>query len=385
MGGAEKRFSKLLHFWSQQSIDVSVVESKPSLLCGLEKFREHRLLSTLSLPGHRGWFSVYFEWLLWMIKGCIFCLGIGGKENYDVIITSNNNIPNIIPGYFISRIRKIPLCVIVHHIEGLIFDNAGMARVYSTSRFRGFGRLLSVVRVFAVFVITTILRKAEICIAVSRSTAKILISFGVPRCRVHVSGNGVDIEYIDSFPAPQEKIYDAVFVGRISKEKGVYDLIDVWFTITGKKKDAKLVIIGSGPELHNIRETVRKRKLVDNVEVKGPCTDSEMYRLIKSSRLFIFPSLFEGWGLAVAEALACGLPVICYDIPSLREVFGKCKSVFFTPIKDLDALQLAIINLLERKDFQDLAIDAKSYVEKFSWKDISRRDLDIIHSRVYKL
>jgi len=90
-----------------------------------------------------------------------------------------------------------------------------------------------------------------------------------------------------------------------------------------------LAVIGEGPELENLKFKVQELGFECNVKVFGGVPDHKMYKILCESKIFIFPSRFEGWGLAVAEALACSLPVVCYKIPALKEVFGGCKSVFF--------------------------------------------------------
>jgi glycosyltransferase involved in cell wall biosynthesis len=109
----------------------------------------------------------------------------------------------------------------------------------------------------------------------------------------------------------------------------------------------------------------------------GPCGDDELFRLMKSSKVFILPSLFEGWGISIAEALACGLPVICYDIPAVREVFGACKSVFLVPAKNINKLTSTILEVMNA-NIKELAIFSKEYVKSFSWNAVALKDLKII-------
>jgi glycosyltransferase involved in cell wall biosynthesis len=117
--------------------------------------------------------------------------------------------------------------------------------------------------------------------------------------------------------------------------------------------------------------------LGDNVLIRGRCDDLELYTLLKSSRVFIFPSLFEGWGIAAAEALACGVPVVAYDIPALREIFGKCESVFLVPVGDVDGLTWAVLKVLslENGKYSKIAVD---YARRFEWHKVAMIDLEAI-------
>ena len=116
------------------------------------------------------------------------------------------------------------------------------------------------------------------------------------------------------------------------------------------------------------------------VLLHGKCSDFELYSLLKSSKIFIFPSVFEGWGLAVAEALACSLPVVAYDIPALRENFGKCQSVFFIRPKNLRELSLMVLELLNlsRKKRVRLGEKSRIFSRKFSWETVAEKDLEAL-------
>ncbi|MCD6445585.1 glycosyltransferase, partial [Candidatus Bathyarchaeota archaeon] len=100
-----------------------------------------------------------------------------------------------------------------------------------------------------------------------------------------------------------------------------------------------------------------------------------------SSKIFIFPSVFEGWGIAVAEALACGLLVIAYNIPALKENFGSCESVFLVPVGNLEKMihtTLSLLNLTEEK-FKELSEVSKKHVKKFGChRKIAEKDLEIL-------
>jgi len=381
VGGAEKRFVETLKILKREKeIEITVIEPKPSLSARFGvRCETHELSSPISaLRG--GWLGIYVEWILWILRTCITCLPIVHGQKYDVILAPNNTAPNLIPAYFVHYVSHLPLCVVVHHIDLISPDaHSNFFMVYHTYRETGFGKFTSFLKALAFLVILAVLRRCDVCITVSNSTARALVNNGVPKERVYVNGNGVNIRYIDSFKFQGGKSYDGVFVGRISREKGVFDLVATWRRIVDMKSDARLLVIGSGPDIHAVSRLVKELSLERNVMIKGRCTDKEMYTLIKASKVFVFPSVFEGWGLAVAEALACGLPVVCYDIPALREVFGKCRSVFLTPTRDIEKLAVTILEVLDMNETRKLAEASKPYIKRFNWKRVAMRDLQIIN------
>jgi glycosyltransferase involved in cell wall biosynthesis len=229
--------------------------------------------------------------------------------------------------------------------------------------------------------ILAFLKRSDICITVSNYTAKVLFKNGIEPRKVAVSGNGIDIELIERIKAGR-KLYDGVFVGRVSTEKGVFDLVKVWKQIILNRPESELLIIGTGPDLTKMSELTKNSKLVSHIILKGSCSDNELYSSLKASRIFAFPSMFEGWGLAVGEALACGLPVVCYDIPALREIFGRCRSVCFVPTGDTERFAKAVEKILQDDNFDELETISKEYVKSFTWKRVALEDMRIIRNLI---
>jgi len=218
---------------------------------------------------------------------------------------------------------------------------------------------------------------------VSKFTADVLRNYGVCGNKIRVSGNSIDHELIERInPATSAKAYDGVFVGRISKEKGIFDLLEIWRIVKRAKPDARLLIVGSGLEMPSLKEGIKATGLEENITVDDHCPDERLYRLMKSCRVFIFPSLFEGWGIATAEALACGLPVVSYDIPAIREIFGKCETVFLVKVKDIMGMASTILSVIDSgaSEFLSFQSTSKEHVKKFSWTDVARTDLEALVS-----
>jgi glycosyltransferase involved in cell wall biosynthesis len=195
------------------------------------------------------------------------------------------------------------------------------------------------------------------------------------------SSNGVDVNLIESIKA-LKKQYDGVFVGRIARDKGVFDLVQAWKLISFNWPSSQLLIIGSGPDFFELTSMVKDSGMASNIILRGSCKDIELYKLMKASRLLVLPSRFEGWGMAVGEALACGLPVVCYNIPALREVFGKCRSVFFVPAGDTGKLAKMTEKILKDCDSSELEKTSKEYVKSFSWNTVALRDMQILKNLV---
>jgi glycosyltransferase involved in cell wall biosynthesis len=378
MGGAEKRFVEILKILcTLNQVRITVLESAPSLLDKAEVACKKHSLST-SLHG-KGWLDTYIEWMSWSVKAFFQSMPIIHREKPAVILIPNNTLSNLAIGYIISAIFRVPACVVVHHVDTPFADPQSRANsLYDGYRRIDYSKTVSLLKTLVFYVTLPILRRMKTVISVSDFTAKTLESFGVSHSRISISGNAIDLRSIN-----KAKILnyidgsDAIFVGRIAKEKGVFDLVEIWKDIAKTRKNAKLVIVGNGLELTVLKQKIVETGLQDSVLLREQCSDEELYSLLKSSRLFIFPSLFEGWGIAVAEALACGLPVVAYDIPALRETFGKCESVFLLPVKDVSGMINVVSKVLDSGD-EKLCNISRDFAESFEWHRVALVDLEAI-------
>jgi glycosyltransferase involved in cell wall biosynthesis len=385
MGGAEKRFVETLKvFGREQDVEIDVLEATSSLLKGPEiKCKRDSVL--LGFHG-KGWLGTYLEWALWILKAFRRSFYLFRQSRPHVILLPNNTLPGLILGYLNSVAFKVPMSVVVHHVD-TPFSKSGSkdASLYSSYLNLKYSMLVSLSKTIAACMTLSLLKRVKGIIAVSNFTAEALRSNGVSGTRIVVSGNAVDLDSIDKAkPHSHEKVFDGVFVGRIAKEKGILDLLRVWKNVVRVRKDAKLLVIGRGLEYSLVKKKICALDLENKVFLRGRCSDTELYSLLKSSRLFIFPSVFEGWGIAVAEALACGLPVVAYDIPALREVFGRCKSVFLVPVKNNASMTSTVLDILNlnKEEWFDLSRRSRLYCEQFSWEKIARKDLELL--RIFK-
>jgi glycosyltransferase involved in cell wall biosynthesis len=110
-----------------------------------------------------------------------------------------------------------------------------------------------------------------------------------------------------------------VFTGRLVPHKGVDVLLDAMVALP---KDVVLLLIGAGPRLAGLRNRARRLEIEDRVRFCPDVSDLDLPRYLALGNVFVFPSenRLEGFGLAVAEAMAAGLPVVTADMPGVREV-----------------------------------------------------------------
>ncbi|MCH7495664.1 MAG: glycosyltransferase, partial [Candidatus Marinimicrobia bacterium] len=113
-----------------------------------------------------------------------------------------------------------------------------------------------------------------------------------------------------------------LFVGTLTGKKGVTYLIDAFSTVKNVIPSVRLVLIGSGEDEPMLRSQVSRLQLVDSVKFLGRVDDDELIRQYQAADVFVFPSLQEGFGIPLIEAMACGVTVVSTTATSIPDVVG---------------------------------------------------------------
>lgn len=148
--------------------------------------------------------------------------------------------------------------------------------------------------------------------------------------------------------------------------------------MVGKLPSAQLLLIGGIPKHieEKLYRTMQGLQLKQNVTVTGFVSDKKVAQLLASSKIFVLPSRMEGFGLAVAEAMAAGLPCILSNLPALKENFHSA-AVFVEP-KNVDGLAQAIFALLSDPEKRSkLKKRGQRLVKAFSWEEVAKKELEV--------
>ena len=168
-----------------------------------------------------------------------------------------------------------------------------------------------------------LLRRAEAVLAVSATTAADAVAHaGVQRARIEVveEGVGEDFHPAEGASARLRERWGLeqpffLYVGALDRRKDPVGLVRAWRAIKRAGVEADLVIAGD-PGAQAPGQMGGARQL-------GRVTDPELADLYRAARCLLFPSRYEGFGLPVIEAMACGCPVVAYDTPAVAEVGGE--------------------------------------------------------------
>ncbi|MCS6803238.1 MAG: glycosyltransferase family 1 protein [Chloroflexota bacterium] len=199
------------------------------------------------------------------------------------------------------------------------------------------------------------LRAADALIAVSEQTKRDVVAlYGVPAERIHVIYEGVASRFqpVDD-PAQRAALRQRLglperfllYLGTIEPRKNLIALLDAYQSLVAAGETADLVIAGRrGWLFEPVFAHVRRLGLERRVHFLGWVEDADTPTLLSAARAFVFPSLYEGFGLPPLEAMACGTPVVASNTSSLPEVVGDAG--LLVPPTDRAALAAALRRVL---------------------------------------
>jgi len=230
-------------------------------------------------------------------------------------------------------------------------------------------------------VVAMLHNRADTVVTLSNDLADSLHATGV-KVPMDIERVGLDVDFIEHTLAGVElpKRYDAIFVGRHGKSKGIFELIETWRLVCERLPKATLVTVGSCDPNHKeaIESMIDQYKLRDNVLIMGILDEDAKFRLIKESKVMVFPSRVEGWGIVPHEGLACGLPVVTYDLPVYQENIMPCEAVFAVPLHDFKAMAERTIDLLVDDKYEEYEDVGPSYPKGPDWDEVARADFESI-------
>ncbi len=202
--------------------------------------------------------------------------------------------------------------------------------------------------------------------------------------KVDVLYSGVDPRFGPEFKAGErehlEKRYGVgdqpyiLSVGTIQPRKNYIRLIRAFASL---RAEARLLIAGGKGWLYE--EIFAEAEKHETVRLLGFVEDEDLPALYRNAALFAFPSLYEGFGLPVLEAMACGTPVVCSDVSSLPEVAGDA-ALLVDPL-DTDALAGAMARVLGDADLcQAMIARGLQQAARFTWERAARQLLEMLET-----
>lgn len=191
-----------------------------------------------------------------------------------------------------------------------------------------------------------IAKKSDIIVTDSKKTMDDLIQIiKIPENKIRVVYPGIDTKKYYASTKSKNTIKKILYLGGLTKRKGIYETLYAFIELLNVKKDIKLLIGGGGDEKLKLEEKVKQFGIQEHVEFLGFIKESEMTRVYQNADLFVYPSKYEGFGYTPLEAMASGTPVITSNTSSIPEVVGDA-AITINPnnIKDISNSMLKVIS-----------------------------------------
>jgi len=219
---------------------------------------------------------------------------------------------------------------------------------------------------------------SRLLLAPSQATAADLKRcYRLPESKVRVALHGVESAFF-SLAGKRRPERFLLAVSTLHPHKNLDALLRAFGAFRQRHPDFRLVVCGlhgfSSVELHDLRDALGLRGAV---EFPGWIPRADLYGLFSRAWAFLYPSLFEGFGLPVLEALAAGVPVACSAIEPLSSIAGEA-ALRFDP-RNQEALLAAMLRITEDEDLRcQLAIAGPARASRFSWRNAARTTLEAL-------
>ncbi|MDI6644414.1 MAG: glycosyltransferase family 4 protein [Methanobacteriaceae archaeon] len=348
-GGGERRYYEIAKRMVVMGHSVDLICMKIQGVNSTETIdgiNIYHLGPTIRKPPYRNLFN-FIHFIIaafwWMIK-----------HDYDVI--DAQTYAPLIPGFLAAKIKGIKVIGTIHDVSSAGTDQWLI--------FPGLAMLLEKILVKLPF---------NKIITVSYSTRNALIeNYGVNPKRIQVVHNGVDLELIDSVKVDEKYKNSIIYVGRLAPHKHVDDLISALKSLRNQIPTIKLKIVGNGIEKENLAKMVTTLGLDNNVEFLGELDYKDVILEIKKSNVLVLPSTREGFGMVLAEAGACKVPVIAYRTGGVVEIVEDGKNGFLVESRDIGGMAEKIQFFISNNDITNqMGLYGYKKVENFfKWNRI---------------
>lgn len=330
-GGISRYFANLHQHFQNEKEGISTLGVK---------FSNNHYISSFNTP-----FNSYIasllskhkihKWNRWYSNDLI------GKNDYDIFH------PTYYDPYFLKKIKK-PFVVTIHDMIHEIFpDYFEPDNVYS-------------------FYKRQLIEKATHIIAISASTKNDLVRFAdIPEEKISIVYHGFNAPVLSTNPhlsaAPEKYI---LFVGDRRVYKNFARFIYGIQPLMKKKRAMRLICAGGGPFQLAEWELLKRNKIEDSC-TQVNVSDADLFRLYAHAAIFVFPSLYEGFGFPLLEAFNAGCPVAASNTSCFKEVGGEA-AVYFDPYS-VDDISAAITAVIDNTEFtKKLTANGQLQLKKFT-------------------
>jgi glycosyltransferase involved in cell wall biosynthesis len=291
--------------------------------------------------------------------------GLAETHQFDLI----HDVQGLGYGTLLIKANGLPMVANIHH--PLQVDRANRVR-----QARTLSDKIKWIRFYPFFMQEIVARRMDRIITGSQnSAASVAQAFRLPPERIAVIYDGVDTDIFRPLEVPKQP-GSLLYVGNSDdRNKGARYLLEALALLKGRR-DFQLTVVDR-PIAFLVPTLARELGIEDRVTVTGRVSREELVRLYNQAQVLVSPSLYEGFGLPAAEAMACGTPVVATTAGAFPEVIEENVSGLLVPPADARALAEVIERLLDDSGLRGrLGQEGRRrVVDHFSWRETAVRTL----------
>jgi glycosyltransferase involved in cell wall biosynthesis len=219
-------------------------------------------------------------------------------------------------------------------------------------------------------------------LTVSESTRDDLTKWGIPKTNITIVHNGVKL-IGQSKIIPKEKIKTAIFLGALSKDKGIEDALKVFAEIERKDDSWQYWIVGKGSDVlvKFIRNETEVLGIKNKMKYWGFVNDPQKFSLLARSHILVNTSVREGWGLVNIEASSVGTPVVGYGVAGIRDSVKDGRTGILSEYGDVHSVAANTLKLVHDENlYKRYQKESISWSKNFTWEKAGKESLDLIES-----
>lgn len=285
---------------------------------------------------------------------------------------------------FKNKTEKKPF---IHTIHGVLADEFEQAKLQGQLSFRGKVANQFMARLTKLENKTA--KEADLIVTISEhSLKKIQKHYDIDPSKVRIVPNGVDPEKYKPIENPyalksmfglNEQALVVLFVGSLIPRKGLTFLVEAAKQVVKTQLNVQFVIVGEGPFKTQLLNSLIAAKLLDNFIFKSGLSEKDLSLLYGCSDVFVLPSIQEGQGIVLLEALASEKPVVAFDIGGVNEIIINGKTGLLATCGHSEELAEALLKLLGDASLRQCmgAAGRKFAIENFTWTTCAKKMLTI--------